>query len=641
MRFSKFILILIASITTSFVCHAQYEEYYKVDDNTTVVTKPKAELYLLPEAYHAAVASGDAFSYGVRDVVDIADVKPKKIGKSQQFHVVRYTNVAKQRNFNAYIVEYKDKLWVLKEEHVEDNSMLAERSEQMCEHKNRLSERHQQQFEAYTSAQQEYDKLTSRYKQEFSDSISYYRTLKQRLPVIRDSLIERATDAEEQRVNSEYQAWYNSQPLSTQKALKAIQIISAELDYPNYVGGCDYYLEYINLSPKTIKYLTWSGTVYNGVGDPAYCEIRRTATCSGREVGPIAQDEYGGGTWDCVVYNYDAELLKLSNISITYMDGSSLSISGDDIRRMGNEPSLEVEIDKVEAISGVMTDKECQSRLSMWQDRYDRVLRGTLQDGTYTYSKNEYKDTWLKLKEIKADIDTLLKSTTDALEESQKYNKFLEYRSYATRQETSVATKSSASQGGGSTSAQTAKSPFVTFGIEGSIEGLKSFSGGIGFSLRFGRYNSLFSATVGLKYQSTMVFETAEYPTPGYTYLTEDATYMHKANEFVVPAILNLNFSRDKDLGVYFGAGYEYGFLLSEKSKFFDMSYDFVESEFWDRGDCSDWKTMSIPTRAVVLQMGFGTRYVDWKVYYKIYTNRKQFINGTPGALGTALTFYF
>lgn len=39
------------------------------------------------------------------------------------------------------------------------------------------------------------------------------------------------------------------------------------------------------------------------------------------------------------------------------------------------------------------------------------------------------------------------------------------------------------------------KDPFVTVGIEGSIEGLKSFSTGWGLSMRIGRFNSLFRMT--------------------------------------------------------------------------------------------------------------------------------------------------
>ena len=564
---------------------------------------------------------------------------------------MRYTNVTKSPNFDAYIVGYKDNLWILKNSDVQDNTLLVEQNaaiefnkEELESAKSSSLAKLQDLYSRRLALRGELDSLVAHYAQISTDSLDYYRDLKLRLPQIRDSLVRVAEREEQARVDKEYNSWYNSLPASSKAAMNAIIIDYAELDYPNSVGGCDYNFEYTNISPKTIKYLYWTGTAYNAVDDPVYCEIRRTSTFSGMDTGPVEQGESSGGYWDCVIYNYSAEYMKLSKIQIIYMDGSSINISGADIARIADAPSREISVDTEAIKQSVMSDGDCQRHINLWSDRLNSLKSKKAYSGEWAeLDSSSYNQVLNSLNELATQEKSAQADVASCQKNLDAFNKFLNFEKYAT-----AAQESAAYTGGGSsaskastTSATAPKSPFVTFGLEGSIEGLKSFSGGIGFSLRFGRYNSLFNATVGLKYQSTMVFETAEYPTPGYTYLTEDATYMHKANEFVVPAILNLNFSRDKDLGVYFGAGYEYGFLLSEKSKFFDMSYDFVESEFWDRGDCSDWKTMSIPTRAVVLQMGFGTRYVDWKVYYKIYTNRKQFINGTPGALGTALTFYF
>ena len=96
--------------------------------NKFVITTPSAKLYPLPESYREAVTSGKALSYGIRDFVDISEIKPKTIRKSIQLPVVRYTNVTKSPNFDAYIVDYKDKLWVLQSSDVNINTLLVEQN---------------------------------------------------------------------------------------------------------------------------------------------------------------------------------------------------------------------------------------------------------------------------------------------------------------------------------------------------------------------------------------------------------------------------------------------------------------------------------------------------------------------------------
>ena len=49
MRVTKFLAIVVLAIVSStFVCHAQYENYYKVDGTKFIITNQGAELYTLP-----------------------------------------------------------------------------------------------------------------------------------------------------------------------------------------------------------------------------------------------------------------------------------------------------------------------------------------------------------------------------------------------------------------------------------------------------------------------------------------------------------------------------------------------------------------------------------------------------------------
>ena len=48
-----------------------------------------------------------------------------------------------------------------------------------------------------------------------------------------------------------------------------------------------------------------------------------------------------------------------------------------------------------------------------------------------------------------------------------------------------------------------------------------------------------------------------------------------------------------------------------------------------------------IPSRSIVLQMGFAGRHWDWKMYYKAHTNNSYNFKTEAGAIGTAFIYYF
>ena len=50
---------------------------------------------------------------------------------------------------------------------------------------------------------------------------------------------------------------------------------------------------------------------------------------------------------------------------------------------------------------------------------------------------------------------------------------------------------------------------------------------------------------------------------------------------------------------------------------------------------------LAIPSRSIVLQMGFAGRHWDWKMYYKAHTNNSYNFKTEAGAIGTAFIYYF
>ena len=653
MRFTRLLAIVVLAIVSStFVCHAQYENYYKVDGTKFIIANPGAELYPLPESYNYAIMSRTAFRSSYRDFIDIREIKSKTIRKSEQLRVVRYTNVTKSFNFDAYIVEYKDKLWVLRGCDVKTNTLLDLQNDKLALDKEGLESAHNDNI----ARQQELsdrrvvlsgrlDSLSAYYAQMCADSISYYKNLEVRIPEIRDSLILVAEREEQARVDKEFDDWCKTQPASTKAAAKAISIIYAGLEEPNSVGGCDYTFTYTNYSPKTIKYLYWTGTAYNAVNDPAYCEIRRTVTYTGQDVGPIEHGESGGGGWDCVVYNYSAAYMKLSKVQIVYMDGSSITIGAADILRILDAPSREVSVDSWAIRNSVISSSECRKKVSLWQDRQRSVQNkktySSYSDRWTELEKSSYNNTINTIKELMSQENSLQAETDKIQKDIETFDKFLNFCEFAYSEPQSTTDKSSSTYSNNSTTSSVKKDPFVTLGIEGSLEGFNSVSTGWGLTMRFGRFDSMFNCIIGAKYQYTGYKKSVSYSyTENYSYYYSYADYSRKVNQIVFPITLNWNILRDY-YSCYIGIGYEFGVLLSDKYVFdYDFGDPFNESDFYEHSHNS-LVNLCVPARSLVLQFGTSGRHWDWKVYYKFNKPGLKFPKKEVGAVGMAFTYYF
>ena len=162
--------------------------------------------------------------------------------------------------------------------------------------------------------------------------------------------------------------------------------------------------------------------------------------------------------------------------------------------------------------------------------------------------------------------------------------------------------------------------------------------------MRIGAFNSLFNMTLGVKYHYTTQSEWIDYEyrygNKSYEYNLGWADYKHTASQFTFPIIVNWNLARNENFGYYWGLGYEHGVLISESEYYEDSGY-FSMYEFMNSDDYDKYTSICLPSRFVVLQMGFAGRHWDWKMYYKINANKSNFHNGEAGALGTAFTYYF
>lgn len=112
----------------------------------------------------------------------------------------------------------------------------------------------------------------------------------------------------------------------------SVRITTARLSSPNSAGGVDAIVYYKNLSNKTIKYFNWEGYAKNAVGDIVENEIGGREFFRGKDTGPIKHGKTGGGCWDCIIYNWTAKKLVITEVTIEYMDGTELKISENEIK---------------------------------------------------------------------------------------------------------------------------------------------------------------------------------------------------------------------------------------------------------------------------------------------------------------------
>lgn len=111
-------------------------------------------------------------------------------------------------------------------------------------------------------------------------------------------------------------------------ARSAITVASLYTSAPNSASGVDLHIVWQNNSSKAIKYISFTVTPYNAVGDPQKCEIRGYSSFRGKVTGPINPGAtYGNGKqWEVAWYNNTIVSAKLNAIDITYMDDSTLSL---------------------------------------------------------------------------------------------------------------------------------------------------------------------------------------------------------------------------------------------------------------------------------------------------------------------------
>lgn len=100
---------------------------------------------------------------------------------------------------------------------------------------------------------------------------------------------------------------------------------------------------------KIIKYITFTFTPYNPVGDIAFGNIRNLSTSEARGVGPIRPGEEASFSFENLWYNDTIKCIVINKIRVEHMDGSIYTYIKDlaDIRKDSKSIKLNNECDVV------------------------------------------------------------------------------------------------------------------------------------------------------------------------------------------------------------------------------------------------------------------------------------------------------
>ena len=96
------------------------------------------------------------------------------------------------------------------------------------------------------------------------------------------------------------------------------------------VGGVYIYFDFVNLSDKPIRYVHFSFSFYNSVGDEVWDEFSQSTSCY--YTGPVYKGEgtESGWRWG-KYYNWNIARVELDSLWLEYMDGTKYYFSDDQI----------------------------------------------------------------------------------------------------------------------------------------------------------------------------------------------------------------------------------------------------------------------------------------------------------------------
>ena len=314
------------------------------------------------DRYRIKKAADDRIPYKV----ELGDLRGKKASRDCMMDVVGFARTAEVTAFDLYIVrDDAGSFYYLEASACPDKWLIDDKNAG-------LLEEYEAKKDLLDVKKGEFEYKVSLKMAEIQKELSALGEWNKGSAAVVDSITNARVAVKEGALKEKYDAWYAGLSPSARKVASFLRIDRSELDAPNSASGCDYILWYDNLSSKTVKYLDWSGYVYNAVGDRVACTIRHEYLFNGRSTGPIGPGERGGGVWETVIYNWSAREMRLSSIRIQYMDGSVVTVSGADAKAVTGAPASIVtapERQRIKSDALAEYRKMYRTRKDLWSQR--------------------------------------------------------------------------------------------------------------------------------------------------------------------------------------------------------------------------------------------------------------------------------
>ena len=348
------IIVITLALALGQPLFAQVGKPYYADNAHTIQVPKRTVLYPLSDYESESVQKARyADTWSIDHVNTMLLDKKVRVSDNAELVVVGFSKSEMfARDFDFYIVEYNGQLCYLPKNSCPDNSLIDSKNAEIVSY--------------CRSMQQEMIDLSEEFLYRVTvkaqNAINELTSLNDRKNYLIDSTSTAQIQQKEAKMTEEYEAWRANLNDIGLKASKIIAIHSSELSSPNSAAGCDYMLSYSNNSSKTIKYLDWKGNAYNAVNDIVSCDIRNTTLLQGRETGPIEAHQEGGGHWENIIYNWSAKELRLTGITITYLDGTKVSLTGKEISAIMGAPFMRLSLGQ-KALIKADVDFEVQRKI--------------------------------------------------------------------------------------------------------------------------------------------------------------------------------------------------------------------------------------------------------------------------------------
>ena len=306
----------------------------------TVRSLPGATLTELTT--HESYVVESSLNYSRTSEAVTASGKQVRLKKVAELPLVGVFRSDRNGDFDTFVVTYKGKDYAIAPDQTENVSLVEKKKLSIKGFHESYKKDVEQAARAFTARLEElrdrcafrYDSLELAIKELEYERDSEIEQERIKSYAKADSL-EKAAQVRLEKELADWQVtrdrWERNLSPAARKAVNAVIIAGPWLSEANSAGGHDASIVYYNTSKKTIKYFKWTMRCKNAVNDYVKCEIRGSRPMILNDTGPIEPGEKGGGTWENVIYNWTAVSAVLSGITITYMDGTTVSLTPADL----------------------------------------------------------------------------------------------------------------------------------------------------------------------------------------------------------------------------------------------------------------------------------------------------------------------